>query len=76
MDAAVQGSGVALTNLFAVERHIEAGKLVALPFEAPSSRGLALRPTGAGVSEAADRFVSWLKLEIRRGAARLRGTRI
>ena len=73
MDAAVQGSGVALTNLFAAERHIEAGKLVALPFEAPSSRGLALHSSGAGVGEAADRFVSWLKLEIRRGAARLKG---
>ena len=73
MDAAAQGGGVALTNLFAAERHLESGKLVALPFEAPSSRGLALRSSSAGMSEAADRFVSWLKLEIRRGAARLKG---
>ncbi len=76
MDAAVQGSGVALTNLFAAERHLENGKLVALPFEAPSSRGLALRSSGASMGEAAERFVSWLKLEIRRGAGRLKGTRI
>lgn len=75
MDAAVQGSGVALANLFSAERHIESGKLVALPFEAPSSRGLALRSAGAGMGEAASRFVSWLKLEIRRGAARLKGAR-
>jgi len=71
LDAATQGSGVALTNLFAVERHLESGKLVALPYEAPSSRGLALRSAGI-LGEAAERFVSWLKLEIRRGAARLR----
>lgn len=72
MEAAIHGSGVALTNLFVADRHIESGSLVALPFEAPSSRGLALRSAGA-MSEAAERFVSWLKLEIRRGAARLKG---
>ena len=75
MDAAAQGSGVALANLFSAERHIESGRLVALPFEAPSSRGLALRSAGGGVGEAASRFVSWLKLEIRRSAARLKGVR-
>ena len=72
MDAAIHGSGVALTNLFVADRHIESGALVALPFEAPSSRGLALRSAGAAMGEAAERFISWLKLEIRRGAARLR----
>lgn len=72
MEAAIHGSGVALTNLFVADRHIENGSLMALPFEAPSSRGLALRSAGA-MGEAAERFVSWLKLEIRRGAARLKG---
>lgn len=71
LDAAVQGSGVALTNLFAAERHLESGRLVALPFEAPSSRGLALRTSGE-VGEAAERFVGWLRSEIGRGAARLK----
>ncbi|PIB96857.1 LysR family transcriptional regulator [Caulobacter sp. X] len=72
MEAAIHGSGVALTNLFVADRHLESGSLVALPFEAPSSRGLALRSAGA-MGEAAERFVSWLKLEIRRGTARLKG---
>ncbi len=72
LDAAAQGSGVTLTNLFAAERHIESGLLVALPFEAPAGRGLAARIEGVETGGAADRFVSWLKLEVRRGAARLR----
>ncbi len=71
LGAATHGSGVTLANLFAAERYIEAGQLIALPFEAPTGRALAVRAEGFRAGGASDRFVSWLKLEIRRGAARL-----
>jgi len=71
--AAVHGEGVALCDQFAAETPVLAGDLIALPFAAPVGGGavLRLRPSLAS-SEAAERLVMGLRLEMARGSALIR----
>jgi DNA-binding transcriptional LysR family regulator len=70
LEAAVQGAGVALTHLFAAESHLEAGRLVALPFQAPTGRRLSLSIRAQGQrGELAARFGMWFRLEVARSMA-------
>ena len=76
LDSAAQGGGVALADQFAIESHVASGRLVALPFAAATDRKLAFRSRAAGAkAEMADRLFMWMKLEIGRSAAILRGRR-
>ena len=73
LESAAQGSGIALTHIFAAETYLEAGRLEALPFTAPAGAQLCLRAGAAeDKAEPLSRLVMWLKLEAARSAARLR----
>lgn len=73
LDSAAAGGGVALADQFAIESHLAAGRLVALPFPALTARKLAFRTRASGgKAEMAERLFMWLKLEIGRSAALLR----
>jgi DNA-binding transcriptional LysR family regulator len=70
LEAAVQGGGVVLSNIFAAEAHLASGRLVALGFEAPAGEWLVVQAEPApDVADAAERFVMWLRLEVRRSLA-------
>ena len=70
LEAAAQGGGVVLSNLFAAESYLASGRLVALGFEAPAGEWLEAQVRDEpGVADAAERFVLWLRLEIRRSLA-------
>jgi DNA-binding transcriptional LysR family regulator len=74
LDSAAQGGGVALADQFTVEPYVEAGRLVAMPFAMVTGRKLALRSRAGGAkAERVERLFMWLKLEIARSAALLRG---
>ncbi len=74
LDAAVQGGGVVLSNIFAAESYLASGRLVALGFEAPGGEWLDVQARSEpGVADAAERFVLWLRLEIRRSLALAQG---
>jgi DNA-binding transcriptional LysR family regulator len=74
LDSAAQGGGVALADQFAIEAYVETGRLVAMPFPTPTGRKLAFRSRAGGAkAEMAERLFMWLKLEIGRSAALLRG---
>lgn len=73
LDSAAQGGGVALADQFAIEPYVESGRLVALPYPAPTGRKLAFRSRAGGAkAEMAERLFMWLKLEIGRSAVLLR----
>jgi len=74
LDAAAQGGGVVLSNIFAAESYLASGRLTALGFEAPAGEWLEVqaRPD-PGVADAAERLVLWLRLEIRRSLALAQG---
>lgn len=70
LDAAAQGAGVALTHLFAAEGHLDAGRLVAVPLEAPTGRSIRLSAnTSPGKADLVARFSMWLRLEVGRSLA-------
>ena len=70
LEAAAQSGGVVLSNVFAAESYLASGRLVALGFEAPGGEWLDVQAKSEpGVAGAAERFVSWLRLEIRRSLA-------
>lgn len=74
LDSAAQGGGVALADQFAIEHHVETGRLVPLPFALATGRKLVFRSRAGGAkAEMAERLFMWLKLEIGRSAALLRG---
>lgn len=70
LEAAVQGGGVVLSNIFAAESYLASGRLVALGFEVPAGEWLVVHAEPApDVADAAERFVMWLRLEVRRSLA-------
>ncbi len=74
LEAATQGGGVVLSNVFAAESYLASGRLVALGFEAPAGEWLDARVRSEpGVADASERFVLWLRLEIRRSLALAQG---
>ena len=74
LEAAVQGGGVVLSNVFAAESYLASGRLVALGFEAPGGEWMDVHVKAEpGVADAAERFVLWLRLEIRRSLALAQG---
>lgn len=74
LEAATQGGGVVLSNVFAAESYLASGRLVALGFEVPAGEWLDVRiKPDPGVADAAERFVLWLRLEIRRSLALAQG---
>ncbi len=74
LDAAVQGGGVVLSNVFAAESYLVSGRLVALGFEAPAGQWLSARiQASPETADAAERFVMWLRLELRRSQALAQG---
>lgn len=74
LEAAAGGGGVALSHQFAAEPYVTSGRLVALPFATPAEERLVLRlRSGDLATDLVGRFVMWMKLEIGRSAARLRG---
>ncbi|MFZ0268967.1 LysR family transcriptional regulator [Caulobacter sp.] len=74
LDAAVQGGGVVMSNVFAAESYLVSGRLAALGFEAPAGQWLTARVQASPeTAEAAERFVMWLRLELRRSQALAQG---
>lgn len=70
LDAAANGAGVALTDVYAAEGHLESGRLVALPLEAPTGRHMLLSVQDSpDRAEMAARFSMWLRLEVSRSLA-------
>lgn len=70
LEAAVQGAGVLLTDVFVAEALLDSGKLVALPLEAPTGRRMLLESReAAGKSDLISRFSLWLRLEVGRTLA-------
>ncbi|WP_395443885.1 LysR family transcriptional regulator [Caulobacter sp. UC70_42] len=70
LEAAIQGGGVVLSNVFAAEAYLSSGRLTAVGFEAPSGEWLDVQTRSEpGVADAAERFMLWLRLEIRRSQA-------
>jgi DNA-binding transcriptional LysR family regulator len=74
LESAAQGSGVAMAHQFSAEPFLSSGQLVALPFQAPAGEQLVFRGRGAGPkAEIVERLLMWVKLEVGRSAALLRG---
>ncbi|HEX5379152.1 MAG TPA: LysR family transcriptional regulator [Phenylobacterium sp.] len=74
LESAAQGSGVALAHQFSAEPYLTSGQLVALPFQAPAGEQLVFRSRVTGPkADVIDRLLMWMKLEIGRSAALLRG---
>jgi DNA-binding transcriptional LysR family regulator len=74
LEAAVQGGGVVMSNLFAAESYLASGRLVALGFEVSGGEWLDVQVKAEpGVADEAERFVLWLRLEIRRSLALAQG---
>jgi DNA-binding transcriptional LysR family regulator len=74
LEAAAQSGGVVLSNVFAAESYLASGRLTALPFEASGGEWLDVQAkSDPGVADAAERFVLWLRLEIRRSLALAQG---
>jgi LysR family glycine cleavage system transcriptional activator len=70
LEAAVQGGGVVLSNVFAAESYLASGRLVVLGFEVPAGAWLVARTQPApGAADAVERFVPWLRSEIGRSLA-------
>jgi DNA-binding transcriptional LysR family regulator len=70
LEAAAQGTGVALTHLFAAEAQLDSGRLVALPLEAPSGLRLAVSAKAqGGKADLIARFAMWFRLEVGRSLA-------
>ncbi len=70
LEAAAQGAGVILTDVFAAEALLDSGRLVALPLEAPTGRHMLLESRGAaGKADLIGRFSLWLRLEVGRTLA-------
>lgn len=70
LEAAAQGAGIMLTDVFAAEALLESGKLVALPLEAPTGRHMLLDSRSpAGKADLVSRFSLWLRLEVGRTLA-------
>jgi DNA-binding transcriptional LysR family regulator len=70
LEAAVQGGGVVLSNIFAAESYLASGRLVSLGFEAPAGEWLVVQAEPApDAADSAERFVMWLRLEVRRSLA-------
>lgn len=72
LEAAAQGSGVALAHLFVAEAHLDAQRLEALPFAVGAGTSLVLqsaKPVGKG--EAIERLAEWIRSEIAQSVARL-----
>ena len=73
LESAAQGGGVALADQFTLEPFVASGRLVGLPFVAPTGRKLAFRSRSAGIkAEMTERLFMWFKLEIGRSAAHFR----
>ena len=74
LEAAAQSGGVVLSNVFAAESYLASGRLTALPFEASGGEWLDVQArSDPGVADAAEHFVLWLRLEIRRSLALAQG---
>jgi DNA-binding transcriptional LysR family regulator len=74
LEAAAQSGGVVLSNVFAAESYLASGRLTVLPFEASGGEWLDVQAKpDADVADAAERFVLWLRLEIRRSLAVAQG---
>ncbi|WP_165187227.1 LysR family transcriptional regulator [Caulobacter soli] len=74
LEAAAQGGGVVLSNVFAAEAYLASGRLTALGFEAPGGEWLDVQTRSEpGVADAAERLVLWLRLEVRRSLALVQG---
>ncbi|WP_162250268.1 LysR family transcriptional regulator [Caulobacter sp. Root1455] len=74
LDAAVQGGGIVLSNVFAAESYLTSGRLAALGFEVSAGQWLTARVQALPeAADAAERFVMWLRLELRRSQALARG---
>lgn len=74
LEAAAQGGGVVLSNVFAAESYLASGRLVALGFEASAGEWLDAKVQAEpAAADAAERFVLWLRLEIRRSLALAQG---
>lgn len=74
LESAAQGSGVALAHQFSAEPFLESGQLVALPFQAPAGEQMVFRGRATGLkAEIVERLLMWMKLEVGRSAALLRG---
>ena len=70
LDAAAQGGGIVLADLFAAETWLENGSLIALPFAAPTGLQLQARNLAAGPkADLGRRFEMWLSLEVSRSLA-------
>lgn len=70
LEAAAQGAGVLLTDVFSAEAQLESGKLVALPLEAPTGRHMLLESRSqTGKADLISRFSLWLRLEVGRTLA-------
>ncbi|MBW8880316.1 MAG: LysR family transcriptional regulator [Asticcacaulis sp.] len=70
LDAATQGGGVVLSNVFAAESYLASGRLAALGLEVPAGQWLTARVQASPeTADAAERFVMWLRLELRRSQA-------
>lgn len=74
LDAAAQGGGIVLSNVFAAEAHLVSGRLIALGYEVSAGQWLTARIQAQPEAlEAAERFVMWLRLELRRSQALAQG---
>lgn len=74
LDAAAQGGGIVLSNVFAAESYLASGRLAALGLEVSAGQWLTARVQASPeAAEAAERFVMWLRLELRRSQALAQG---
>jgi LysR family glycine cleavage system transcriptional activator len=71
LEAAAQGGGVALAHILVAEPFLVSGQLQVLPFAAPGDLQFLFR--ARTVSEPVSRLFMWLKLEVGRSLALLRG---
>ncbi|HWU15376.1 MAG TPA: hypothetical protein VN157_15360, partial [Caulobacter sp.] len=70
----VQGGGVVLSNVFAAETYLASGRLAPLGLEVPAGAWLTARVQASpDTADAAERFVMWLRLELRRSQALAQG---
>lgn len=70
LEAAAQGAGIMVTDVFAAEELLDSGRLVALPLEAPTGRHMLLELRNrAGKDDLISRFSLWLRLEVGRTLA-------